>query len=109
MDSTTATAIERLKRTIETEFLGQLDSLWLFGSRARGDHRPWSDIDLAVVLNSVETWTEAAAQRQRVSTAVAEIALETETVPSVRMIPRSAFESEKSGLVAAIKREGRRL
>jgi predicted nucleotidyltransferase len=24
--------------------------LWLFGSRARGDHRPDSDIDLAIVL-----------------------------------------------------------
>jgi predicted nucleotidyltransferase len=28
--------------------------LWLFGSRARGDHRPDSDIDLAIALSPGE-------------------------------------------------------
>jgi len=32
-------------------------SVLLFGSRARGDHKPWSDIDLLVIMpNGVDTW-----------------------------------------------------
>lgn len=27
----------------------ELEGLWLFGSRARGTHMPWSDIDLACI------------------------------------------------------------
>jgi len=40
--------LERL-RSIVTERLGGLPvTVWPFGSRARGDHRPASDVDLAV-------------------------------------------------------------
>lgn len=35
--------IEKLKK------LPFIDEIWLFGSRARGDHRQKSDIDLAIV------------------------------------------------------------
>lgn len=102
-------AVDQLKQLLAAEFGDRLNSVWLFGSRARGDFGPWSDIDLAVILDGVETWSEASAQRQRVSAGVARIALETETVPSLRMIPRRVFESDPSGLITAIKREGRRL
>jgi uncharacterized protein len=36
----------RLQRRFGERFVG----LWLFGSRARGDHDPDSDVDVAVVL-----------------------------------------------------------
>lgn len=31
-----------------------LDSVWLYGSRARGDHRPESDLDVLVVTTRAE-------------------------------------------------------
>jgi predicted nucleotidyltransferase len=37
-----------------TAFLARqtdVEAAWLFGSRARGTHRPWSDVDLAIVLS----------------------------------------------------------
>ena len=33
---------------------GLLESVWLYGSRARGDHRPDSDLDLLLVTTSRE-------------------------------------------------------
>ena len=30
--------------------IAQINEVWLYGSRARGDHRPDSDVDLAVVV-----------------------------------------------------------
>ena len=33
-------------------------SIWLFGSRARGDHRPDSDFDLVVVAKPGADWNE---------------------------------------------------
>jgi len=39
-------------------FGARLRSVWLYGSRARGDHRPDSDLDLLVVLDAVGAWSD---------------------------------------------------
>lgn len=39
-----------LKRRLTTRFGSRLAAVYLFGSRARGDHRPDSDADVAVFL-----------------------------------------------------------
>jgi hypothetical protein len=43
-EAATGDAVHRLVAQLDP------DEIWLFGSRARGDHRPDSDIDLLVVL-----------------------------------------------------------
>ncbi len=40
-----------LKRRLERRFGDRFIALYLFGSRARGDHEPDSDVDVAVVLD----------------------------------------------------------
>ena len=45
-----ATTIEQIQ-TMGKQILPKGSHLWLYGSRARGDHRPDSDWDLLVVLN----------------------------------------------------------
>jgi antitoxin ChpS len=40
-----------LKRRLERRFGERFVALYLFGSRARGDHEPDSDVDVAVVLD----------------------------------------------------------
>jgi predicted nucleotidyltransferase len=47
--------IEEFKRRIEQRFPGELIRLVLFGSKARGDATPESDVDLLVVIRS-ENW-----------------------------------------------------
>ena len=46
VDEAISTAVEGYRRV----FGERLAQVWLFGSRARGDHRPDSDVDLLVVL-----------------------------------------------------------
>jgi antitoxin ChpS len=40
-----------LKRRLERRFGDRFIALYLFGSRARGDHNPDSDVDVAVILD----------------------------------------------------------
>jgi uncharacterized protein len=40
-----------LKARLERRFGERFVGLWLFGSRARGDHEPDSDVDVAVILD----------------------------------------------------------
>jgi uncharacterized protein len=46
-----AALLTDLKRRLERRFGDRFVALYLFGSRARGDHEPDSDVDVAVVLD----------------------------------------------------------
>jgi predicted nucleotidyltransferase len=46
-----AALLVNLKRRMERRFGDRFIALYLFGSRARGDHEPDSDVDVAVVLD----------------------------------------------------------
>jgi predicted nucleotidyltransferase len=50
VDAATREALGRLGVCLRARYGDRLKGLILFGSRARGDHRPDSDADLAVVL-----------------------------------------------------------
>jgi predicted nucleotidyltransferase len=46
-----AALLAALKRRLERRFGERFVAIYLFGSRARGDHEPDSDVDVAVVLD----------------------------------------------------------
>ncbi len=54
LDHDTRTALEAFRARILNRFGGKLRGLVLFGSRARGDHRPDSDADVVVFLEAVD-------------------------------------------------------
>jgi predicted nucleotidyltransferase len=60
IDATTDALARQIKAAVESRFGDALDAVYLFGSRARGDHRPDSDLDVAVVLRHVENSLAAA-------------------------------------------------
>src|SRR5918994_3860502 len=51
IDPKVADTLTDLKRRLERRFGDRFVALYLFGSRARGDHEPDSDVDVAVVLD----------------------------------------------------------
>jgi uncharacterized protein len=53
IDPATCEALARLKPRLEARYGARLRGLILFGSRARGDHRPDSDADLTVILEGL--------------------------------------------------------
>jgi uncharacterized protein len=53
-------ALKRFAADVRRHYGDRLKGLYLFGSRARGDHRPDSDVDVAVVIADAgqELWIE---------------------------------------------------
>ncbi len=51
IDPVTLGVLRSFKAILTAKYGARLRSLYLFGSRARGDHRPDSDIDIAVFLD----------------------------------------------------------
>ncbi|MGH6942694.1 MAG: nucleotidyltransferase domain-containing protein, partial [Geminicoccaceae bacterium] len=51
IDPAIADLLADLKRRLERRFGDRFVTLYLLGSRARGDHEPDSDVDVAVVLD----------------------------------------------------------
>jgi len=48
-------SVNKFRETIMKTFLGKIESIYLFGSKARGDYSPLSDIDL-LVITSEDDW-----------------------------------------------------
>ncbi|WP_020506987.1 nucleotidyltransferase domain-containing protein [Lamprocystis purpurea] len=53
IDPVTRSALTSFKAILSARYGAHLKTLYLFGSRARGDHRPDSDADVAVFLDQV--------------------------------------------------------
>jgi uncharacterized protein len=53
IDGTTLRALEDFKARLDQRYRERLKAVYLFGSRARGDHRPDSDLDVAIFLDNV--------------------------------------------------------
>ena len=52
MDSQSEAVALEVKAALARAYGDRLAALYVFGSRARGDHRPDSDLDLAVILRN---------------------------------------------------------
>jgi predicted nucleotidyltransferase len=75
----------------------------LFGSHARGDAEPGSDIDVLVVL---EGPVRPGEEIRRSLNDVAELSLKNNVVFSCVFVSRHRFESELSPLLINVRREG---
>lgn len=53
-DSDIASALTALREKLNRLLGGRLEKLVLYGSRARGDHDPESDVDVAIIVNELD-------------------------------------------------------
>ena len=95
--------LAELRRRFEALYGPRLVRLMLFGSQARGEAEPGSDIDVLVVLEGPVRLGE---EIRRSLDGVAELSLENNVVFSCVFVSRDRFENELSPLLINVRREG---
>lgn len=81
----------------------RLDRLVLYGSHARGDARPGSDVDLAVVLRGP---VDAADEVDRTADLVADLVLDHGRFVSLYPLSDADFLAADRAVVRAVREEG---
>ncbi|MFD2570270.1 nucleotidyltransferase family protein [Spirosoma soli] len=104
-------SIERVATEFKQELLAlygdQLTGLVLFGSYARGDYQPESDMDFAVVLK--DPATRPAAEIFKLAPISAELSLKHGIMVSVLPVSEQRLNTSEQGVYQAIRQEGIRL
>lgn len=101
---------DRLRDAILPRFRASLNDLYgerlervvLYGSRARGDHRPDSDYDIAVFLKDPGDFADESAHLADVST---DILLDTGAVISATPFRAGAYR-ERTGFMHELRKDG---
>ena len=97
------TILTELRRRFEALYGERLVRMVLFGSQARGDAEPGSDIDVLVVLKGLVSPCEEIA---RTINDVADLSLTHSEVISCVFVSEDQFERERSPLLLNVRREG---
>jgi predicted nucleotidyltransferase len=97
------TLLAPLREYFQQEYQTRLDRLILFGSQARGEALPTSDIDILIVLQDP---VNPSAELRRTSHFIAKFCLEHNLLVSRLFLPRSRFETENSPLLRNIRQDG---
>jgi len=98
-----AAILAELRRRLQGIYGPRLARLVLFGSRARGDAEPGSDIDVLVVLYGPVAPGEEIA---RVGAMTAELSLKHDVVISCTFVSAERYSTERSPLLLNVRREG---
>jgi len=87
LDKKDKSALSQFKIALEQKLGGQLIDLKLFGSKARGDDRPDSDIDLLVIV-ATDDWHI----RDKVYDVATDILLQIDVCISPKVISKNRFD-----------------
>jgi predicted nucleotidyltransferase len=103
MSETIHAIMKELRRRLEALYGPRLVRMLLYGSQARGEAEPGSDIDVLVVLEGPVAPGEEIA---RTSDIIAALSLKHGVVLSRAFVSSDRFEHEQSPLLRNIRREG---
>jgi len=85
-------AIDAFVERLQARFPGQVLQVTLFGSKARGDSGPWSDIDLLIVVKE-ESWP----LRADISHVAARVSFDYNVLLGPRVIGQERWQRMKRG------------
>ena len=106
MNDKLAAVLAELRRRFEAIYGERLVQMLLFGSQARGDAEPGSDIDVLVVLKDP---VRAGEEIERTIDLVADLSLRRNEVISCTFIGEDRFKHRHGPLLRNIRREGVRI
>lgn len=95
--------LQKFKQHCQQQYGQRLVKLVLFGSYARGDFRPSSDIDILVVLKAPFDWNR---DSQQVTEFVSDISIQTGELVSCIFMDSDRFQQAQEFLLAAIRQDG---
>jgi uncharacterized protein len=103
MNVTLSPILNRLKQDLTDLYGDRLLHLTLFGSQARGDAEPGSDIDVLVVLKSPVNPGE---EIKRTGQAIADLSLHHDVVISCLFMDETQYQTRNGSLLRNIRKEG---
>ena len=95
--------LQALRRELSRILGDRLEAVYLFGSRARGEARSDSDIDVLVVLRGDFDYADLI---RRTSFIVSELSLQHDVVISRAFASKEQFAREQSPFLLSVRREG---
>lgn len=98
--------IDETKRELERIYSDRLIDVILFGSYSRGDYSEGSDIDIAIILDSV---TDFNAEKKRYFPAISALSLKHDIVITVVPFDALAFRTMATPLAMNVTKEGTRI
>ncbi|PPQ34909.1 nucleotidyltransferase domain-containing protein [Rhodopila globiformis] len=101
-DTTTDPVLTRFRTAVRDLYSDRLTRVVRYGSRARGDHHPDSDYDIAVFLNDLPN---RAIEMRRLAEIEPGILFDTEAVINALPFPAAA-DREQTGFMNEIRQDG---
>ena len=95
--------LTRLKQELTDLYGDRLQHLTLFGSQARGDAEPGSDIDVLVVLKPPVNPGE---EIKRTGKAIADLSLDYDVVISCLFMDETHYQTRNGSLLRNIRKDG---
>jgi len=95
--------LEKLKNYLQDKYKNNLAQIILFGSQARGNARPDSDIDILIVLkNDFDYYQEV----KQISPFISELCLEYDQLITCCFTTLQQWQTENSAFYRNIRQEG---
>jgi len=103
MSSKTQKVLRKLKKELLRIYGGQIESIILYGSQARGDAREDSDIDVLLVLKDEFNYLE---MLKRSDDQVVSLSLENDVVISRAFVSKREYKERQSPFLINVRRDG---